>query len=159
MVKTRNKLKTKQFNLIKKNKKQTLSILLKNLSYILFHFFNKVFKINSHWRPEERCYWLQLFDTPDVVDANRQHRSDDLTGFSSFQVHRRSNVRTVDGMLAVRRRHQTGNVLQHIAMQTRFSWGSISGHIRGSHWSHEKADGEKPKVSGRTRLVGDGGRR
>lgn len=57
----------------------------------------------------------------DVVNANRQYLSDDLTGICSFQVHRRSNVRTVDGMFAVRRRHQTGNVLQHIAMQTRFS--------------------------------------
>lgn len=70
-----------------------------------------------------------------------------MYSFCRLQVHWSTDVCTVDWVFAVRRRHQTGNILQHIAMQTRFSWRSISGHIRGCHWSHEKADGEKPQVS------------
>jgi len=65
----------------------------------------------------------------------------------SSQVHWSPIVRTVNRVLAVWRRHQTGNVLQHITMQARFSWRSISGYIWGCYWSHEEADGEKPQVS------------
>jgi len=75
------------------------------------------------------------------------HRLSTIMYRYSSQVHWSPIVRTVNRMLAVWRRHQTGNVLQYITMQTRFSWRSISGYIWGCYWSHEEADGEKPQVS------------
>lgn len=62
-------------------------------------------------------------------------------------VDRRAGLRPVDGMQSVRRRHQTGDVPQHIPMQPALSRGPVRGRVRGGDGLYSQRTSHQTQVS------------